>query len=240
MKRAILFTAWARPEILRTTLASWDNVREIKDWHWYFSIDPSVQLDAVLEIVQDFISRNDLPDSEIHVNSKNLGVLKHPWHGFQTLFKRGFDFVLRAEDDLCVSDDILEYFDWAEQLYRHDPAIATVHGYTDDESDDISGTSVESRFNPWIWGTWRRSWKKFIRDTWDHNYSTFNGEPGNESGWDWNLDTRIFPQFGLSGVYPKMSRVDNIGIYGVHGTPANHRTAPSFQKNYGLVQYRIT
>lgn len=238
MTHAILFTAWARPEILRQTLESWDKVRGIQDWSWYFSIEPSVQLDAVHPIIRDFISRNELPSAKITINPRVHGVLHHPWVGFEHLFNEGFDFVIRAEDDLCVSDDILDYFTWAELTYRERSDVATIHAYTDGTGQSPNGVETLTEFNPWIWGTWKRWWKDLIGPTWDHDYSTFNETPGFQSGWDWNLNTRIFPLHELKGVYPKMSRVDNIGVYGTHSHPGNWRTAPTFRAEYGVHDYR--
>lgn len=241
MKHAILFTAWARPEILRRTLESWDKVRGTQDWSWYFSIEPSAQLDQVQKIIRQFISQNELTFAKIHVNQSQLGVLHHPWVGFETLFKDyGFDFVVRAEDDLCVADDILDYFTWAELTYRDRDDVATIHGYTDGKGVTPHGVHTLPGFNPWIWGTWRHQWQSFMRDTWDHDYSTFNETPGHNSGWDWNLDTRIFPERGLVGVYPKMSRVDNIGVTGTHSTPESWRTASTFRESFGVIDYRET
>lgn len=227
-----------RPQILERTLESWDKVRGVQDWFWYFSVEPGPQEDEVKRIIHRFISRNEIPIATLHVNPSVLGVLHHPWVGFNTLFTGGWDFVVRAEDDLCVSDDILDYFAWAELTYRGRPNVATIHGYTDDGGRTPNGVQLLPEFNPWVWGTWRWIWSDPIRDTWDHDYSTFNGSPGHQSGWDWNLNTRIFPQYEMLGVYPKMSRVDNIGVHGTHSTPGNWRTAPTFQPVYGVLDYR--
>lgn len=233
MTHAILFTAWARPEVLKRTLASWDEVHDIQDWAWCFRIEPNVQEDAVTRIIKEFIARNELPMFEIIHNQRVLGVLHHPWVGFEALF-HDFQFVVRAEDDLCVSDDVLGYFTRMEKQYRNDPRVATIHAYTDGESVEPEGHELRPEFNSWVWGTWRDRWKQIIGPTWDHDYSTFNVSPGFQSGWDWNLSTRIFPQHELFGVYPMMSRVDNIGIWGVHGTPGNFRTASTFRQVFDI------
>lgn len=240
MRHAILFTAMGRPDILRQTLESWDKVRGIQDWFWYFSIEPSPDQDAVLRLIRRFISRNEIPVATIHVNPRVYGVLHHPWVGLDTMFTGGWEFVIRAEDDLCVSDDILEYFTWAELTFRGTSDVATIHAYTDGTSHSPNGVHALPEFNPWVWGTWSHWWTHLLRDTWDHDYSTFNESPGFQSGWDWNLNTRIFPAHELVGIYPRMSRVDNIGVRGTHSTPGNWRTAPTFQAEYGVHDYRIT
>ena len=234
---AILFTAFDRPDLLERSLASWDKVRHLRDPFWYFSIAPSPVEDEVKRIIYRFISRNEINVATVHLNPRRLGVLHHPWVGFENLFNRGENFVIRAEDDLCVSDDILEYFAWAELTYRGVSDVATIHGYQQDEHHSPNAVEVLPRFNPLIWGTWRHWWLHLFRDTWDHDYSTFNGHPGNQAGWDWNINTRLFPKHDLKGVYPRMSRVDNIGVHGTHSTPENYSTAPAFQPAYGVVDY---
>jgi hypothetical protein len=136
-----------------------------------------------------------------------------------------------------VSDDTLEYFEWASTVYETHPRVAAVCGYTE-EQGPLDGVVLEKRFSPWIWGTWRDRWRKLIGPTWDHDYSTYNGHPGNQSGWDWNLNTRIYPEYGLYTAFPTSSRVQNIGVFGVHGTPGNFETSPSFQPIYGQSEYQ--
>ena len=236
--KAVFLTAFNRPALLERTLESWDTVLGKEEWRFVFRIEPSLVTDSIVELAEKFTKRNGLQDSvEIIVNPERYGVLHHPWVGFSDLFQE-FDFVVRAEDDLRVSNDILNYFSWASEEYRGIPEIATVNAYTGELSDDPAGVHIASEFNPWVWGTWQEVWKNHIGSTWDHNYSTFNDTPGHQSGWDWNLNTRIFPQRGLRAVFPRMSRVDNIGVHGVHGTPGNHQTAASFRETYDVLQYQ--
>lgn len=235
---AIVFTAYDRPSMLRSVLQSWEKVRGIHDWFFIFRIEPSPREPEVRKVIRDFTDRTRL-NAQISTNHRVLGVLHHPWAAFEDAF-RDFEFVVRAEDDLRVSDDILDYFTWAELTYRQRPDVATIHAYTDGKGVTPHGVHTLPAFNPWIWGTWRHQWQSFMRDTWDHDYSTFNETPGHNSGWDWNLDTRIFPERGLVGVYPKMSRVDNIGVIGTHSTPENWRTASTFRETFGVIDYRET
>ena len=74
--------------------------------------------------------------------------------------------------------------------------------------------------------------------TWDRDYSTYNGSPGFETGWDWNLDTRVFPAHGLVAVAPRVSRVRNIGEVGERGTPEDLVPAPSFVAHQARRRYR--
>lgn len=236
MTKALFFTAFDRPDYLRQTLDSWEKVRGIQDWHVQLRIEPSPRQQEIKDMFQLFAETMMLPSYEVVTNPEVYGVLHHPYVAFRDLFL-DHEFVVRAEDDLRVSDDTLEYFEWAEQRYRVERGVATVHGFSRGvgHADDVL---IAPDFNPWLWGTWRPVWDTVFEHTWDHHYSTYNVSPGMQSGWDWNLRTRIFPKYGYQGVFPVCSRVDNIGLWGVHGTPDNHETAISFQETYGRVKYR--
>ncbi len=235
MMNALFFTAYDRPDYLRQTLDSWEKVRGLQDWHCVARIEPGPRAEEACWVFTQFFETMMIPSFEVITNPEVYGVLHHPYVGFRDLFL-DHDFVMRAEDDLIVSDDILEYFTWAERTYRNVEGVATIHGFTT-LSGDPAGVYRSMRFNPWVWGTWRPVWDTVIEHTWDHAYTTFNESPGFESGWDWNLDTRIFPRYGYQGLYPQCSRVQNIGLWGVHGTPDNIQRAVSFQETYGTLKY---
>lgn len=230
MKKALFFTAYNRVAYLQQVLHSWYSVRGLEDWHIVALIEPSPVQNQIREEFELFKESLGLTNMEIIVNPERYGVLHHPWVGFQKLLvDEHFDFAVRAEDDLVVSDDVLEYFTWAAKEFRGDAQVVTVNAF----SSAFVGTPDEvvrgSKFSPWVWGTWANRWKALVGPTWDHDYSTFNEESGNQSGWDWNLDTRVIPAMNLRTISPILSRSDNIGVYGVHGTPANFVSAVGFR-----------
>lgn len=234
MSRAIFLTAYNRPNLLQETLASWAAVRGLEAWHFVFRTEPGEAAAENVRVFQAFIDA--LPHSQPHeiiVNPRCYGVLTHPWVGFTELFA-DHDFVVRAEDDLRVSDDLLDYFSWADLTFRARPEVGSIHGFGDTGTDHTA-VAMAQAFNPWVWGTWRDRWETYLRDTWDHDYSSGGAQ---DSGWDWNLTKRVYPKFGLHGIFPQSSRVDNIGVFGVHGTPENHRTAESFRLTYGFPTYQ--
>jgi|AntRauTorcE11897_2_1112592.scaffolds.fasta_scaffold27086_2 hypothetical protein len=207
-------------------------------WYFYLTVDPSGETQEVVDLFTQFARDMRLPDCVVKVNPRRYGVLHHPWASFDHLFSNlGVDQVLRAEDDLLVSDDILEMFEWIDNTYSEDTRVASGHSYSGALEGDPRIISKSTRFESLNWCTWRDRWNDFMRDTWDHDYSTFNGVPGRESGWDWNLNTRIYPKFGLQAVRPQLSRTQNIGLQGTHSTPQNFSQSPSFREEYGVVSY---
>lgn len=231
---ALFLTAYDRLDYLRDTLASWRKVRGFYQWPLYAMIEPSPVQQQVLDILDEL----QHPNMHVSVNPQVYGVLHHPWVGFKRLFDH-YDFIVRIEDDLIVSEDVLEYFEWAEKEFKHDHHVASVHGFTRENGEaDVAHRIV--KFDSWIWGTWADRWKSFMEETWDHDYSTFNGWPGHESGWDWNLSTRVYPQFQFHGIFPASSRVQNIGVSGTHAQAADYQytLSPSYRAEREPVSYR--
>lgn len=212
--RAILLTAFNRPHYFQETLDAWSQVRGLRNWHLHVSIEPSILAGPMIQLAQEFIERQHLVDWSLHVNRVREGVLLHPFMGFQRMFQK-YDFVLRAEDDLVVSSDALEFFSWASEEYRDEQQVGAVCAFGND-SDDLAGVIRSTYFSPLLWGTWRDRWTSLIGPTWDKDYSTFNRGWGHESGWDWNLNTRVFPRYKKVVVRPKRTRVDHIGVVGTH------------------------
>lgn len=237
MKRALFFTAYDRLDYLKQAMDTWAYVRELNDWRVVVMIEPGEQHEEIRDFMHGFFTAKRHPDYEVMVNPTRYGVLHHPWVGFERLF--GYHhFVVRAEDDLLVSSDILEYFAWADETYRLNKQVASVHGFNHHDLGADDEVQLCEHFNPLIWGTWQDRWRTVIGPTWDHNYSTFNERPGFQAGWDWNLNTRIYPQRDLRALYPLSSRVDNIGLHGTHSTPENYRTSASFKKERESLTYR--
>lgn len=234
--RSIFFTIYNRPQYLATVLDSWSHVRGLQDWDVQFRFEPSARLREVTDLVENFISETGLSRVERVINTERLGVLYCPWVGFEDHFRQ-HDFVVRAEDDLIVSDDILEFFTWADESYHHDQQVATVCGHVKTYSDDLAAIHRGTDFSPWIWGTWRDRWNSLIGPTWDRNYSTYNGYPGHQSGWDWNLNTRILPMHNKSVIHPRTSRVDNIGVHGTHAVASDYEHVLGYRPHVGRQRY---
>lgn len=236
MKRALFLTAFNRPHYLSQALESWKQVRGLDEWKIYAQIEPTDFAEEQRSAIHRAFSNH--PCVEVVVNPQVYGVLHNPWVGFEHLFSEGYDFVVRTEDDLMVSRDILEYFDWASEELQNNSRVATVNAfcYNDGDPEEVA---LAQRFSPLVWGTWKDRWDGLIGPTWDHDYSTYNGAPGVEAGWDWNLNTRLFPSHDLLACFPLVSRVHNIGVLGVHSLPSNYRTSDHWQPDHGTVDYRL-
>jgi hypothetical protein len=238
MKKAIFLTAYNRPQYFEQVLQSWQAVRGIEDWDIYVQIEPNAFAEEQADMVRHAFSGHS--SVEVLINPQIYGVLHNPWVGFERLFMaKRYDFVVRGEDDLMVSADILEYFDFCSEKFKNDPSVAAVLGYTDDTGNDSHEIYLSDSFDPWVWGTWFDRWEAFLGPTWDHDYSTFNGQPGNQAGWDWNINTRLYPQHGLKSAIPARSRVHNIGVSGTHAIPEEYHTSPSYAPDHGKRDFAL-
>lgn len=239
MRPAVLLTAFDRPHYLAPVLDAWARVRGLHDWHLRFAVEPSEAGDEVLALVRSFVRETGHPDTGVVRNPTRLGVLENPYAHLDALFGAGHGFVVRAEDDLLVADDVLELFAHVATAYADDASVATAHAFSPDPPGAGSAELIRTpAFCPWVWGTWRDRWLDLLGPTWDRDYSTYNGSPGFETGWDWNLNTRIFPTHGLGAVAPAVSRVQNIGAHGEHGTPDDLVAAPTFAAHQPPLRYR--
>lgn len=236
---ALLLTAFDRPQYLAPVLDSWADVRGLHDWHLRVAVEPSAAQAEVLDLVDGFVRRTGHADVEVVRNPVRLGVLENPYVHLDALVAAGHGFVVRAEDDLLVADDVLELFAHVASAYADEPAVGTAHAFSPDPPGPGPELLVRSSaFCPWVWGTWPDRWTGLLGPTWDRDYSTYNVSPGFETGWDWNLNTRVFPAHGLGSVAPAVSRVRNIGEVGEHGTPEDLVPAPTFRPHQPTQAYR--
>jgi hypothetical protein len=233
LRKAVFLTAADRPEYFKQAMDSWSKVRWHDDYTFILRIEPTEKLEQMVEIADSFTA---FP-IQLHVNSQRLGAPVHPWVAFEEAFSVMFrDYVVSVEDDLLVSDDFLEYHRWASHEYYHDKEIATVSSFSAHGSNPHL---VERRtgFASWGFGTWWDRWEDYISETWDDNYSTFNEFPGNQAGWDWNLNTRVLPRLGKKTIFPEVSRIQNIGVHGVHGTAENFLQSDCFEPHRELMLF---
>ena len=225
MKRELVFTAFNRPDYLRQTIHSWNQADNIEDWNVSYSLEPSVLRD---QMIAEF---NNLQSGSMYgdVNKQVQGVLVNPYLAMGSAFDIMNDFAVLAEDDIVVSSDILEYFDWAMKYYKEDKSVLGVLAFSriplEASQVDSSAASRTKVFCPLVWGTWRDRWEEIIQPNWDLNYSS--GKPdGSEAGWDWNM-MRLAVKHNMDFIYPHASRSDHIGKFG--GTHTSEASFPESQ-----------
>jgi hypothetical protein len=211
---------------LRATLASWLHVRDLDKWSFSFFVEPGEFQEDTLLAINRWIAESELTDTVVVCNEGRLGVLGNPWYALDSSFKAGADFTVLVEEDIIVSSGLLEYMSEAHMTYRDELDVLGVCASSFHEQGDPSVMYTAADFCPLVWGTWRDRWYKFLRDTWDKDYSTGNPD-GSEAGWDWNIRRRILPRFGMTFVHPQVSRALHIGEFGIHMRPEDFRASQS-------------
>lgn len=159
------------------------------------------------------------------------------------------DFTVFGEEDVLVSDDVLEYFNWARDVFRDRDDVLAVcahsvggqgwdkHAPADDANVSQQAVLVLPYYNAWCWGTWRDRWQKILEPEWD-----WSGTSGgfDDSGYDWNIQSRILPRHRMNCVVPAASRSQNIGRHeGVYSTEASFSfaEAASFREHRPKLPY---
>lgn len=205
-----------RPSYFIPVTAHWQQARGLDQWDPYVSLEPTSYLAEMHAIATE----RGFP---VKVNPARWGVLHHPWRILESLFaEHHADFAVIAEDDVLVSDDILEYYTWAAKRFADERVLAVCSSSFREQASPAEDyrAVVHTGFTAMCWGTWGTRWQSVLRDTWDHNYSS--GTPdAPQSGWDWNFNLRIIPQGNWQVVSPAASRTDHIGAVGTHTTAAS-------------------
>jgi hypothetical protein len=213
MIRELVFTAFNRPYYLQDSIKTWNQARNLRQWNATFYVEPSNIQDQMVEQALQLQTT-----TTVVVNPERLGVLVNPWNAINDAFERGADFVVIAEDDIAVSEDVLEFFEWTSIEYQGAKSVLCVNAFSGIGGDKQNELMQHRRFSPLVWGTWRDRWEQHLRDSWDKDYST--GKPdGSEAGWDWNIN-RILEDKQMTVLSPLQSRSDHLGEWGgTHMTP---------------------
>ena len=214
----IVLTANNRPGYLRTVLESWAQVRGVEGHRIVVQSEPPH--DDTLRVCRDF----DL-DLEARRNREQLGVRDNPFRLLEWAFEAE-PFVVYSEEDIVVSDDCLEYAEWARE-HLHD-AVSVVgfkqQWLTPGPSEHPNSVRLVPHFSANGLGIWADAWE-FMRSLW---YT-------DSRGWDWSITSAIGRGEWTTAV-PSYSRSNHIGRIGTYTTPeqfdAGQDSAPTFRPHY--------
>ena len=232
MNQTILaFTVCGRSHYLRQSLDSWlkTNLNIVSSVHFF--IEPTGSIEANEEIDR-FALKCPVPLIK-HFNKEKLGVLRNPWHLFDHCFRiEGATFVILGEDDFIVSPDTLDFLEFGRKNAQPKTLAVCCKNMGESANDDPSTFAYTAGFDGNIWGTWANTWRDYLRDTWDFDYSSGKAD-NTSSGWDHNIGKRIMPKNDLRCLVPTASRSYHIGVKGVHCTEKEYAltTTTNFVKD---------
>ena len=269
---AVIVMAWRRPYYLQESLASWANVQEIREVRRFIIglgeherkpdnlrviAETERLMGRPIEILEDSARATASPAMHRPMGE----AANHAWADQEV------GWVILAEEDGPVSDDVLRYQSWARDTFEHNPkallvcshnipwvegADGIVDGYSlapsdkvphppDEGDEDQTIVRLKQGFDSRTWGTWRDRWEQILEPTWD--WECDSGGP-TSSGIDWNIATRVMPQGGYYAVVPDAARSVNIGrdegVYmDASSKPVGWRSSLSFREHRGVVEYRL-
>ena len=248
---AVMTTACRRPYYLRESLASWRQVRGVKELAGFavklgFSGREAEQREVIGASGLDIQVWPDLvPGGGLHraIAEAAICMFREP----------SVEFLVFGEEDVVVSDDVLEYMAWAAERFRPEKRVACVCAHSvggqgwdrpfpvQDAGADQQEVRCLPYFSGWCWGTWRDRWASTLEPEWDWDCTSGNAD-GSPSGYDWNMQIRVMERYGLFSVVPGASRSQNIGREeGVYSTPETFAFAqtPSFREHREPAAYKV-
>ena len=266
----LVCSAWRRPEYLERTLASWARVRGVgRLGGLVIPLGPSEVEDQQREIIKlaplgletRTVIRHDSPAAIASPGmhralGEALAWVSSPtppgWADTRIAAGRRAKAVICAEEDIIVSDDVLEYMLWALNRFDGDPLVTTVCAHdVGGQGWDIPGigdlgldaaqdeVTLSDYFNPWVWATWAGPKLDLLLGTWD--WDADQGDHPNRNGYDWGILRQIH-QRGLLSVVPAASRSQNIGRDGgYYARPElfDQTQSLSFRKHRDPLTYRL-
>lgn len=243
VKKAVAFVAFNRENYFKDTVISWKKATEnFQDWDYYFFLEPSENVKQMQKIIKLYFHR--WPNVNIIVNDRIFGNSLNIFSSIDTLFKKGYSFVISAEDDAIVSNDILYFFQDAIGLFEDDDDALTIQGNIFTKITEEEYLLVQSQeFIPRVWGTWKSRWDNIIKHEWIF-YDHLNPFPENwngPGGWDLGID-KILKQKNKNTVSPSKGRVAHIGEIGTYSAGFNHwqkEEAGELRESFKIKNFKI-
>ena len=246
----VMTTAWRRPYYLEKTLAAWERARGLSQIRKFaICLGASPRMGEARKIVEAFAKRVSVP-VEVYKDDGTLGPWRTLAQGGNRVFEdEGAGFLVIAEEDILVGDDVLELLAWGRETFEDtsDVLVVNAHsrcgqgwdgpGVRDDPNADPAVVRLLPYFNQWGWGTWRDRWEKVLIPDWD--YDGTSGAPA-QSGHDWNIHLRTMR--GYVAVVPDASRTQHIGDREAWAATAETLAwskAASFRRHRDPVEFRV-
>lgn len=224
-----------RPGYLTETLDSWSAVRGLAQWSFRFVLEPGREERRCRAVVEEFSRRRVARDVDLEVNDERRGVLANPHHALAGAFATGAGFVVLAEEDIVVADDVCEFL----AAQPDDPEVLAVCAFSALAAPQPVDVVADAPFSPWVWGTWADRWHDLLGPRWFEAARAPHGDGGN--GFDFGI-VRLQEAAGLRVLGPLASRSDNIGREGgVHALPEEFEEtrATTFAAHRDPVRWRV-
>ena len=135
---------------------SWEKVNEVRAW--------------LHELEGQIAETHSLKSLTIVERPENIYLARNIIEGIGFVLDR-HQTVIVLEDDIVTSPYFLDYMNQAFYIYKDDPVVMHVSGFTNLDLQDDEEEDEEFYFTPhmsgWGWGTWAHKWKQHF-----HHYQS--------------------------------------------------------------------
>jgi hypothetical protein len=189
VKKTLTISGHRRPDYFQRVLSALAFCEGVSEYAVTAVLDPSEWTDQLAEIARGH-------GITVHIPAQHLGCGAAIRYCMELGFKAS-DYHIHLEDDTVPSPDALRWFEWAG---RHaSPMTLTVSGYNQHGGEaEPNMAYFRHWFTPWGWATWRSHWEKYLLPGWDTSF------------WDGGVQ-RIRDNLGMGEMFPRVSRIQNIG-----------------------------
>jgi GNT-I family len=210
---AVVFTvSCQRRDYLDRALRSWKRARGAGSVHMALSLEhylPFRKGEAELAVRERAFDGFEgqlaqlFPHAVTYRNATRLGCLRNTRRAVELGFATGANFVVCAEEDVEVADDVLEYFEWASTRNRNDRDILAVCAHSVASQGTPADVVRAPWFTPLVWGTWQDRWTEAMVPVW-------HPVEGLPQGWDYQI-RKLAESSGRQCIYPALSRAQHFG-----------------------------
>lgn len=201
MNKTISLACYNRPQVLRETL---DSIKEqmanLADYKLYINCEPGNN-----EVI-DIIKNIDFIETDIVINSKQLGLNANTFAHISRAFEKS-DFNLYLEDDIVLSPDALNLFEWYMEQDLTDIAMMALCNITDRGNKLDENLLYRTRLM-YCWGfvVSNKQFEKYFKPVW---FPT-------TGYWARNSANHIRSFKNLYNILPQLSRATTIGRTGAN------------------------
>ena len=209
MKINIAISAYNRPEYSQRSIAAIFGAKGFAPdkYRIFCAIDCHADGSFNQEVYNIYQFFGVIPDVAEQKRGCNYNVRR----ALELAWEDNPDFVLMIEDDIIISDDALQYIEWAAEKYKDDYSVHTIGlwGHDNQPSLPISPKDYgkvmrQNYFTCWGWGTWR--------DRWGEMFATWTtGSDHRDTSWDVVISKHLGE---MDEILPVISRAYNCGEHG--------------------------
>lgn len=223
MKKTITLAVANRPENTKMLLDSLKNqIASLEDYTLYISADPIKGSKKEFKQVLDIIHNVDFIETEIKVHSYNQGVNRNTFGLMERVFtEEKADFNLYLEDDLVLSPDVIDIYDWIAKNEEPHMAMLCLFTYKDMGNGDPKSFFNSKFMSGWGFITDKEAYDFYMRDIWCEG----------ERMWDNKVADSVRANGGCFA-YPNISRTTNTGHKGTHFSEKDKTIFDKFLKGH--------